>query len=261
MTTTTQPQGNGFSRDRLRALAPTLIFDVGGPLALYWLLRAAGTSYVTALIASGVLPAIGMIIGIVRKRRVDAIGVLVLLGIITGTVLGLATHSARLVLMEGSVPTALFGLGCLGTLATSKPMLLRIAAETTAGTQRGRMLLAHAAEPAGRHAFRVVTLVWAIAFLAEAAARVGIVESTSTGNALLVVKVMPYVVIFLLVRWTGPVLRRSMRAAAPQARTTTENGPAWPAGPDDEPGAPARQGASAVAGDGAARTREPATVG
>lgn len=188
-----------------------LIFDTGGPLALYWLLRAAGTSDVTALIVSGILPAVGMALSIVKNRRIDAIGALVLLGIVAGTVLGLATHSARLVLMEGSVPTAIFGIGCFASLLTSKPMLQRIAEQTTAGTAKGRMLVAKAAEPAGRHAFRVVTVVWGVSFLAEAAARVGIVESVSAGNALLVVKVMPYVVMFLLMRWTAPFIRRSVR--------------------------------------------------
>jgi len=43
------------------------------------------------------------------KRRIDVVGVVVLLGIAVGTALGLASGSARLVLLEGSVPTAIFG--------------------------------------------------------------------------------------------------------------------------------------------------------
>jgi hypothetical protein len=50
-----------------------------------------------------------------------------------------------------------------------------------------------------RHLFRVMTVVWGIAFLAEAAARVVIVELTSTGTALAISKVMPYVVAGMLV--------------------------------------------------------------
>jgi intracellular septation protein A len=241
----TKPQGNGFDRNRLRSLAPIVAFDVGGPLALYWLLRVAGTSDVTALVVSGVLPALGVALGVFRHRHVDAIGVLVLLGIITGTVLGLCTHSARLILMEGSVPTAIFGLTCLGTLLTSKPMLLRIATETTAGSAKGRELAARVAQPGGQQAFRIVTLVWGITFLAEAAARIGIVELVSAGDALLAVKVMPYVVMFLLVRCTGPYLRRtglSARASQPEGRA-----PAITAAADD-----------ATAAD---RTREPAMIG
>jgi intracellular septation protein A len=222
MSTDIKPQGKGFDWNRLRSLAPIVVFDVGGPLALYWLLRMAGTSDVTALIVSGALPAVGVALGIIRRRRVDAIGVLVLLGIVTGAVLGLVTHSARLVLMEGSVPTAIFGLVCLGTLLTSKPMLLRIAMETTAGSPRGRELAARVAQPAGLRKFRTITLVWGIAFLAEAATRIGIVEAVSTGSALLVIKVMPWIVTGLLIRWTALYARRGRQQARAASTTATD---------------------------------------
>ena len=44
-------------------------------------------------------------------------------------------------------------------------------------------------------------MVWGVAYLAEAAARVIIVETTSTGTALTVSKVMPYVVAAALFAW------------------------------------------------------------
>ena len=78
---------------------------------------------------SGVFPAAGVTIGIVQHRRVDALGVLVLAGIAVGAVLGLVSHNARLVLDEGSVPTAVFGVICLGSLATPKPLMYRLAVE------------------------------------------------------------------------------------------------------------------------------------
>jgi hypothetical protein len=56
-----------------------------------------------------VFPAAGVIIGIIQRRRVDAVGLLVLAGIAVGAILGLVSHNARLVLDEGSVPTAVFG--------------------------------------------------------------------------------------------------------------------------------------------------------
>ena len=36
-----------------------LVFDLGGPLLVYGLLRSAGMSAVAALVISGVLPALG----------------------------------------------------------------------------------------------------------------------------------------------------------------------------------------------------------
>ena len=83
----------------------------------------------SALILSGILPAIGVAIGIIQHRRLDVIGALVLAGILIGTILGLASHNARLVLLEGSVPTALFGLACLGSLWARRPLMFSFALE------------------------------------------------------------------------------------------------------------------------------------
>jgi hypothetical protein len=44
---------------RLRQIAMVLVFDLGGPLLAYSLLRSAGMSAVVALVISGVLPALG----------------------------------------------------------------------------------------------------------------------------------------------------------------------------------------------------------
>jgi hypothetical protein len=222
-TTDMQVHGSGFDRSRLRALAPIAVFDIAGPLAVYWLLRAAGTAEVTALMVSGILPAVGLAIGVIRHHRIDAIGSLVLFGIVVGTVVGLTTHSARLMLMEGSVPTAVIGLACLGSLLTAQPLIYRMALQTRGtGTPARRELKARLSQPGMARAFRIVTLVWGVTFLAEAAARVVIVEATSAGNALLVVKVMPYIVLGLLLRWTmgylhGVIAQAQQRAAAPQA--------------------------------------------
>jgi hypothetical protein len=71
-----------------------LVFDLGGPLLAYGLLRSAGTSAVTALVISGVLPALGIVIGAVTDRRLDVIGVVVLAGLLVGTLLGLTSHNA-----------------------------------------------------------------------------------------------------------------------------------------------------------------------
>jgi hypothetical protein len=51
-----------------------VVFDLGGPLAVYGLLRSQGTSAVTALVISGVLPALGIAVGALADRRLDFIG-------------------------------------------------------------------------------------------------------------------------------------------------------------------------------------------
>jgi hypothetical protein len=179
------------------------VFDIAGPLVAYNVLRSAGFSSVTALILSGVFPAAGVTIGIIQHRRVDALGVLVLAGIAVGAVLGLVSHNARLVLDEGSVATAVFGLICLGSLATPKPLIYRLAVEFMGpDTAKGQEFTGLWQYAGFRHAFRVVTAVWGIGYLAEAVARVVIVQNTSTGTALAISKVLPFAVAGVLSAWT-----------------------------------------------------------
>ncbi len=91
-----------------------------------------------------------------------------------------------------------------------------------ADTPRGRDFEGLWRYPGFRHVFRLFTVVWGVVYLAEAAARVVIVEMTSTATALTVSKVMPYAVAAALVGWMTAYGRRSRRegerlAAAAQA--------------------------------------------
>ena len=202
MTTSTQSTDQTRNRSRLWSAAKIVIFDIAGPLVAYQMLRSAGLSSVSALILSGVLPGIAVLGGLIRHRHLDAVGVLVLAGIAVGTVLGLLSGNARLVLMEGSVPTAVFGLLCLASLRSRRPLIFRFALDFMGpDTPRGRDFDGLWRYPGFRHVFWLFTVVWGLAYLAEAAARIVIVETTSTGTALAVSKVMPYVVAGVLSAW------------------------------------------------------------
>lgn len=237
-----RPAGN---RSRALSVAKIAVFDVGGPLAAYALLRSAGLSAVMALILSGILPALGVLLTFARNRRLDAVGALVLLGIVVGTVLGLASRSPRLVLLEGSVPTAVFGLFCLGSLASRRPLIYRFAVEFMgAESPRGREFESLWQYESFRHVFQVMTIVWGIAYLAEAAARVVIVELTSTGSALAISKIMPYAVAAALAGWMWAYGQRSKRRGermAAQAEAPAQPGPATEAAPPPSAARPTEQ--------------------
>jgi hypothetical protein len=235
-------QVSGRNRNRFQALAMTAVFDIAGPLVAYSLLRSAGQSEVSALILSGAFPALGVMVGLVRHRRVDAIGILVLAGIAVGTILGVLSGSPRMVLVEGSVPTAVFGLLCLASLWSRRPLIYRFAVEFIgADTPKGRDFEARWVYPGFRHAFRLFTVVWGVVYLAEAAARVIIVETTSTGTALTVSKVMPYVVGAALAGWMVAYGRRAKREGE---RFAAETQAAATAGVEATVGAEAAAGAA-----------------
>jgi hypothetical protein len=219
---------------RLRSVAMIAVFDVGGPLLAYNLLRSNGFSAVAALVLSGLFPVAGLIIGFIGHRRVDAVGALVLAGIVVGAILGLISNNPKLVLDEGSVSTGVFGLICLGSLATEKPMMYRLALEFMGpDTQRGREFADLRQYKEFRRAFVVITVVWGSAYVAEAAARVVIVQNTSAGTALGVSKVLPYAVAAVLIAWTvgygryqkrqGERLAAAYAAAAAEAEAEAES--------------------------------------
>jgi hypothetical protein len=179
------------------------VFDLGGPLVAYGVLRLAGIGALAALMISGVLPALGIAVGARADRRLDVIGVVVLAGLVVGTALGLTSHNARLYLLEASVPSVVFALACLFSLRLRQPLIFRLALELIGrDTRRGRDVAGAWRYPGFRRAFAVITASWGAAYLLEAAVRVVIVETTSTGIALVCSKLVPYLFALTLSAWT-----------------------------------------------------------
>ena len=219
-------------RGRLRSLAPIILFDGVGPAVAYFALRSAGLSAVAALILSGVLPAFGIALTIARRRRLDAIGALVLVGIVAGTALGLMSNSAHLVLIDGVVPTAVFGAVCLGSLWSTRPMMFRFALEFMgADTAKGRDFADKWRYPGFRRAFRITTIVWGLAFVFEAAVQIAIIETSSENTAKLTSNLLPLVVAAAVVAWNVSYAKRGQRQgelAQEAARARGELPPAMP---------------------------------
>jgi hypothetical protein len=223
-TTGTSPAGAG----RFRPIAMIVIFDVAAPLAAYFVLRSAGLSSVTALLLCGVFPAASVAIGVIQHRRLDVAGVLVLAGILLGTVLGLVSGNPRLLLVEGSVPTAVFGVACLGSLRTRRPLMFRLALEFTGpDTAKGREMTTLWQYEEFRRIFRVITAVWGVGFFLEAALRVVIVYNTSTGTALATSMATPFVWAGALSAWTvaygARQRKKGEREAADEVPEPAEN--------------------------------------
>jgi hypothetical protein len=175
-------------------------------------------------------------VGAVRHRRLDAVGALVLAGILVGTVLGLASDSARLLLVEGSVPTAVFGVACLGSLWARHPLMFSFALEFTGpDTAKGREMARLWQYEGYRHVMRVITAVWGVAFLLEAALRVVIVYHTSVTTALTISKVMPFLVAAVLSAWTiayGARQKKKGERLAAGAGEVTETSRVQPPSPE-----------------------------
>jgi hypothetical protein len=123
--------------------------------------------------------------------------------------------------------------------------MYRLAVEFVgADTEKGREFADLRQYEGFRHAFRVLSVVWGVAFLAEAAARVVIVQNTSAGTALATSKVLPYAVAAVLIAWTvgyGRYQKRKGESLAAAAEAAAARAGAHDAHPGDQANQPASE--------------------
>jgi len=119
------------------------------------------------------------------------------------TVVALVSGNARLVLIDGTVPTGVLGLVCFGSLLTTRPLMFRIALQFVGpDSEQGREFTNLWQYRAFRRIFAVITVVWGVAFIAETAAQIAIIEYASANTAKTTSNVMPIVVAALVMGWT-----------------------------------------------------------
>ncbi|KAI7879427.1 hypothetical protein K492DRAFT_114839, partial [Lichtheimia hyalospora FSU 10163] len=102
-----------------------MVFMMGLPIALYFGLRnVIGTLY--ALLISGIPPLLHVIITFIQKRRLDFLGILVVLAFILSAVISLVTGDVRATLLRDSATTMLIAVLFMFTLIPLRTRWLNI---------------------------------------------------------------------------------------------------------------------------------------
>ncbi|MGH3257045.1 MAG: VC0807 family protein [Streptosporangiaceae bacterium] len=153
----------------------TFGFDVGAPIALYYVLYGAGVSNLVALGAGAVLPALAAIYQLITKRRTDTVGLFVVATMAFSIVVSVIAHNPRFLLAKDGLITGLWGVWFLASLRARRPAAFIFARPL----MEGRKIFAARswdalweAEPAFRRIWRVASVMWGVGFLADAATRV-----------------------------------------------------------------------------------------
>ncbi len=246
---------------RLRRQIGGLVFDIGAPIAVYYVLRGAGVSSLAALAAGAVLPALGALWQLAVRHRVDMIAVVVLATVAGSLAVSLIVHSPRFLLARDGLITGIWGAWFLATLAARRPAAFLFARPLLEGRRVFAVTSWDAlwdAEPRFRRIWRVATVWWAAGLLADAVIRMVMAYT-------LPVDVVPglggalYPVTFIVLQLITNVYyqlaglnrllgARWLAAAAPGAAGTAAAAPPGP-GPG---GAPAGQGGPGRSGSDAA---------
>jgi hypothetical protein len=163
-----RPQGGG------RLLA-RLAFDIGAPIAVYYVLRGLGAGNLMALGAGAVLPALSAGYTLAVKRRADGVALCVLATILASIIVSVVARDPRFLLAKDGLITGLWGLWFLASVRARRPAAFGFARPL----MEGRRMFAvrdwdalWQAEPAFRRIWRVSTVIWGTGLLADAAVRV-----------------------------------------------------------------------------------------
>jgi hypothetical protein len=158
-----------------RAQLGLALLDIGAPIGLYYGLRGAGVSNLVALGAGALVPAVGVIVQLISRRRLDGVGGVVVISVLATIVLSLITDDTRFLLARDGFITALWGVWFLVTLRARWPAAFRLARPL----MEGRRALGPASweklwdgEPAFRRIWRVSTIIWGVGLLVDAVLRV-----------------------------------------------------------------------------------------
>jgi hypothetical protein len=132
---------------------------------------------VNALSATVVFPIAGIVLGWVRSRRLEIIGVISLIFIVLGLLSTLISGSAQFFLVKESVLTGLFGLAFLGSLLLARPLMFYFGRQfySAGDPNRAARFEQRWQNPSFRFTQRLMTLVWGCAMISEALLRVGLV--------------------------------------------------------------------------------------
>ncbi|MEM8619749.1 MAG: VC0807 family protein [Actinomycetota bacterium] len=182
-----------------------VLLDVVGPLVVFQVARRTGISEVWSLVLSGVPPAVGVCVDWQRRRRIEVIGVVVLSGIALSLVLAVLSNDPKVILLEGAAVTAVFATAQLMSLRMRRPLVFYFAQ----AFQGGRFSAAGAEMEAeydrfieARSFWRLAAIVWGTVGLMEAAARVVVIQLVSTGTALAINRIVPWLIFAGLIAWT-----------------------------------------------------------
>src|ERR1700681_4043420 len=172
----------------IRGVLPSLVVDGLLPFMTYVLLTSyvPHVSQVIALGLSATFPTVYGLVTIVRRRHLDIIGALVLVGIVVSILATLVGGDPKLLLIRESFITGALGMVCLTSLVLPRPLMFYIGRQFTVGEDPAKIAEFNTLwqYPRARHTFRVMTIVWALGWMGEFALRVLMVWKLSIPEVL-----------------------------------------------------------------------------
>lgn len=206
----------------IRGHGPKAALEAGAnfiaPFVIYSLAHARYGD-ASALIAAGVPPLVFTLVEFLRARRIDAISVLVLTGLLLSLIAFAGGGGVRFLQLRENLVSAVVGLIFLGSVAIGRPLLWQLArARARRDAPDGLAVLeALRGDVPFRRAMTLATLVWAGGLIAASAVNCALVFLVPIQTFLLVSGPISYGAIALMTAWTFWYVPRAKKAADARA--------------------------------------------
>lgn len=192
-----------------------------------------------ALLASSAPPILWSLIEFARHRRLDALSVLVVGGIALSLLAMAGGGGVRFLQLREKLVTVVIGLAFLGSALLGKPLIYELARasmrrKSEAEAREFEALQVHAGF---RRTMTVMTLVWGLGLLVDAAVSAALVFALSVRQYLFVHSILGYGTMGALSLWTFLYGQRAKRRgeARRAAMTAARSAPAEAAAGIDDP--------------------------
>jgi hypothetical protein len=202
------------------------IVGFGAEIAVNFVLPYAIFSYyqptlgdVKALIASSVPPIVWSIVELIRKRRVDAISLIVIAGIVLGLLAFIGGGSVKFLQLRENLVTAIIGLLFLGSVLVKRPIIYEFAraGEARQSAEKAAAFEALRERPGFRQTMVTMTLVWGFGMLLLTVIACVLVYALSIRTYLIVGPIVGNAGFGLLALWTFLYASRRRRMGAQNA--------------------------------------------
>lgn len=200
----------------------SIVLNAAIPLLLYRLTkRYVSPSEMIALSVAALFPLAESLAGLLGRRALDPIAVIVLGGVLVGMIGAALGGSVKLLLIRESLFTGALGVACFVSLVLPRPLMFYFGRHFVAGTDPAKAAAFNAAweRPHFRFANRLITAVWGAAFTTEFLVRIALVYTLPAATVLAVAPVILGVITIVTIVWTFAYVRRARARGGVLARS------------------------------------------
>jgi len=213
-------------KSALKSVLTSILVNAVLPFVLYNVLEPLFPAHsVMPLLYACAFPVLGLAVGLIRTRSVDAIAVIVLFGLVYSVVSTLLAGEIRRAMIWGATQGFVIGAIFLATVFFGKPILFFIVRQFAAGNDpQARARFGTVNEKDGWRTMRIATLVWTAGIFVMSILSIVLARTLPPATYLLANNIINIAVNLALVAWSTQFIRpRLMRVAEAAGMIPTQS--------------------------------------